>query len=140
MEQSIFLAKVMGLYLLIVPAAVLLRRKQFAELINEFTANRAMVFLSGLVALVLGLLIVVSHNVWTADWRAVVTVMGWLMLAKGVIRIMLPEKLATVAVDPSSTKWTVATTVLLSLGIYLTYIGFLADATSPGPFGFELLD
>ena len=138
MEQSIFLAKVIGLYLLIVSAAVLLRRKQFIELINEFTANRALVFLSGLFALILGLLIVVSHNVWTADWRAVITVIGWLMLAKGVIRIMLPEKLGTLAVDPSSAKWTVASVVLLALGIYLTCIGFLADAASQGPFGFEL--
>ena len=140
MEQSIFLAKVIGLYLLIVSAAVLLRRKQFAELINEFTANRALVFLSGLVALVLGLLIVVSHNVWTADWREVITVMGWLMLAKGVIRILFPEKLGAVAINPSSIKWTVASIVLLALGIYLTYIGFSTDATSQGPFGFELLN
>ena len=129
MEQSIFLAKVIGLYLLIVPAAVLLKRKQFAELANEFAANRAIVFLSGLFALVLGLMIVVSHNVWTADWRAVITVMGWLTLAKGVIRIFFPEKLASFAIDPSSTKWTLASIVLLGLGLYLTYAGFSAGTT-----------
>ena len=54
-EHSIFLAKVIGLYLLIVPAAALLKRKQFAELANEFVTNLALVFLSGLVSLILGL-------------------------------------------------------------------------------------
>ncbi len=130
MEHSIFLAKVMGLYLLIVPAAALLKRKQFAELANEFVTNLALVFLSGLVSLILGLLIVVSHNVWTADWKAVITTIGWLALAKGVVRILFPEKLATFVIDPSSIKWTLALIVLLGLGIYLTYIGFSAGAAS----------
>ena len=130
MEHSIFLAKVLGLYLLIVPAAVLLKRKQFAEFAKEFSDNLAIVFLSGLIALILGLLMVVSHNVWTADWRAVITFIGWLTLAKGVVRISFPEKLATLVIDPSSTKWTLALIVLLGLGIYLTYIGFSAGATS----------
>ena len=130
MEHSIFLAKVIGLYLLIVPAAVFLKRKQFAELAKEFAANLALVFLSGLIALVLGLLIVVSHNVWTADWRTVITFFGWLTLAKGVIRILFPEKLATLAIDPSSTKWTLALIVLLGLGTCLTYIGFSAGPAS----------
>ena len=130
MEHSIFLAKVIGLYLLIVPAAVFLKRKQFAELANEFVTNLALVFLSGLIALVLGLLIVVSHNVWTADWRAVITFMGWLTLAKGVVRIFFPEKLATLAIDPSSAKWTLAGIVLLGLGTYLTYVGFSAGSAS----------
>ena len=130
MEHSIFLAKVLGLYLLIVPAAVLLNRKQFAELAKEFVANPAIVFLSGLLALILGLLMVVSHNVWTADWRAVITFIGWLTLAKGVVRILFPEKLATFVIDPSSTKWTFALIVLLGLGIYLTCVGFSAGATS----------
>ena len=130
MEHSIFLAKVLGLYLLIVPAAVLLKRKQFAEFAKEFSDNLAIVFLSGLIALILGLLMVVSHNVWTADWRAVITFIGWLTLAKGVVRILFPEKLATLAIDPSSAKWTLALIVLLGLGICLTFVGFLAGATS----------
>ena len=130
MEHSIFLAKVLGLYLLIVPAAVLLKRKQFAGLADEFVTNRAVVFLSGLVSLVFGLLMVVSHNVWTADWRAAITLIGWLALAKGVVRIMFPEKLATLGIDPSSAKWTFALIVLLGLGIYLTYVGFSGGATS----------
>ncbi len=130
MELSIFLAKVLGLYLLIVPAAVLLKRKQFAGLANEFVTNLAVVFLSGLISLVFGLLMVVSHNVWTADWRAIITTIGWLALAKGVVRILFPKKLATLAIDPASAKGTFALIVLLGLGIYLTYIGFSAGPTS----------
>ena len=131
MEHSIFLAKVIGLYLLIVPAAVLFRRKQFAKIANELVANLSIVFLSGLIALVVGLLIVVSHNVWTSDWRGVITAIGWLSIAKGAIRIFFPEKLATFAIDPSSPKWMIASIVLLGLGIVLTNIGFSANAVTP---------
>ena len=108
----------------------MLKRKQFAELANEFVANPAIVFLSGLFALILGLLMVVSHSVWTADWRAVITVIGWLTLAKGVVRILFPEKLATLAIDPSSAKGTFVLIVLLGLGACLTCVGFSAGAAS----------
>ena len=80
MELSVFLAKVLGLYLVIVAPAALLNRKHFPRLIKEFSDSLAMVVLSGFVALVLGLLLVVSHNVWTADWRVIITLLGWVTL------------------------------------------------------------
>ncbi|MCZ6860678.1 MAG: hypothetical protein O7I42_10445, partial [Alphaproteobacteria bacterium] len=84
MELSIFLSKVLGLYLLLVCTAVLLNRRHFPRLIKEFSESLAVVVLSGFIALVLGLLIVVSHNVWSADWRVIITILGWFTLAKGV--------------------------------------------------------
>lgn len=50
--------------------------------------------------------------------------------AKGVVRILFPEKLATFAIEPSSAKWTFALIVLLGLGACLTGIGFSAGARS----------
>ena len=82
MELSVFLAKVLGLYLVIVAPAALLNRRHFPRLIKEFSDSLAMVVLSGFVALVLGLLLVVSHNVWTTDWRVIITLLGWLTLIK----------------------------------------------------------
>ena len=73
MELSIFLAKVLGLYLIIVPAAVLLNRRHLARIIEEFCQSLALIVLSGFMALVLGLLVVVSHNIWSADWRVITT-------------------------------------------------------------------
>ena len=47
MELSVFLAKVLGLYLVIVVPAALLNRRHFPRLIKEFSDSLAMVVLSG---------------------------------------------------------------------------------------------
>jgi hypothetical protein len=47
--------------------------------------------LSGLLSLLAGLAIVNLHNTWCADWRVIVTILGWLMTIGGVIRIIVPQ-------------------------------------------------
>jgi ABC-type amino acid transport system permease subunit len=130
MELSIFLAKVLGLYLVIVPSAVLLNRKQLPRLIEEFSTNLALSILSGFIALVLGLLLVVSHNVWSADWRIIITILGWLSLAKGGLRLFFPEKIQSLATISARPWWTVVLVMFLVVGAYLSFVGFSAT-TSP---------
>ena len=125
MELSVFLAKVLGLYLVIVAPAALLNRKHFPRLIKEFSDSLAIVVLSGLVALVLGLLLVVSHNVWTADWRVIITLLGWLTLIKGIVRFAFPDKVARLW-TAASRWWATVLVAFFILGVYLTYKGFSA--------------
>ncbi len=123
MELSIFLAKVLGLYLVIVPLAVLVNRKRLPRLVEEFSTNIGLNILASIFALVLGLLLVVSHNIWTADWRVIITILGWLTLAKGVVRLFFLEqvqKLSRISLKP----WFLVLFVLV--GLYLSYIGFRA--------------
>ena len=126
MELSVFLAKVLGLYLVIVVPAALLNRKHFPRLIKEFSDSLAMVVLSGVVALVLGLLLVVGHNVWTADWRVIITVLGWLTLVKGVVRFAFPHKVARLGTVAASSWWAAVLVPFFIVGVYLTYKGFSA--------------
>ena len=126
MELSVFLAKVLGLYLVIVVPAALLNRKHFPRLIKEFSDSLAMVVLSGVVALVLGLLLVVGHNVWTADWRVIITVLGWLTLVKGVVRFAFPHKVARLGTVAASSWWAVVLVPFFIVGVYLAYKGFSA--------------
>ena len=97
MELSIFLARVLGLYLVIVPLAVLVNRKHLPRLGEEFSTNLGLNILASVFALVLGLLLVVSHNVWSRDWRILITVLGWLTLAKGVVRLFFLERMQKLA-------------------------------------------
>ena len=124
MELSVFLAKVLGLYLVIVAPAALLNRRHFPRLIKEFSDSLAMVVLSGFVALVLGLLLVVSHNVWTADWRVIITLLGWLTLIKGVVRFAFPHKVSRLSTAATSSWWAVVLVAFFTIGVYLTYKGF----------------
>ena len=41
-----------------------------------------------------GLAIVLTHNIWTADWRVVITILGWLFVISGIVRMALPQHAA----------------------------------------------
>ena len=131
MELSIFLAKILGLYLVIVPLAVLVNRKHLPRLVEEFSTNLGLNILASIFALVLGLLLVISHNVWTADWRVIITILGWLTLAKGVVRLFFLEqvqKLSRISLKP---WWAVVLVLFLLVGLYLSYVGFSTPIPTP---------
>ncbi len=41
--------------------------------------------------IIIGLLNVIAHNVWTADWRVVITLFGWSSLLKGIAQFAFPS-------------------------------------------------
>lgn len=88
MEISIFLAEFWGslfmiLGLLSVGAKLLGR-------IIDYTEEHAITVSTGYITFLLGLATVVAHNVWVADWRIVITVLGWGTLLKGIMKIAFP--------------------------------------------------
>lgn len=127
MDISIYLAKVFGIYLIIVPIAVLINRKHYEKLLDDFFKNSSFVFFSGIIHLILGLFIVIVHNIWANDWRIIITLLAWLGVLKGIIRIMFPFKIAGwVGKIKDIRKFWVWCFIMILLGIYLTYIGFTA--------------
>ena len=50
--------------------------------------------IAGYAAFVPGLAIVYFHNRWTRGWPALVTVMGWLSLVVGLVRMVFPTQIA----------------------------------------------
>jgi hypothetical protein len=69
----------------------LLRKKAFLEELFRMVEDKGFLLFSGYLALLLGLVTVILHNIWIADWRVVITIFGWLSLIKGVVRIGFPE-------------------------------------------------
>lgn len=126
MELSIFLAKLLGLYLLIASVAILINHKPFNKLLNEYVKNLPAVFFQSVFALLFGLALVISHNVWTGDWRVIVTVIGWLALLKGVAHLFMPQAAIKKGVDFYHATSPVIFIVTALLGLYLTYVGFTA--------------
>jgi uncharacterized membrane protein len=67
-----------------------LRKKLLEEMI-ELVKNRSLMIVFGYFGFVLGLISVILHNFWTADWRVVITIFGWAALIKGVVSIAFSE-------------------------------------------------
>jgi len=91
MDNSIFLARLLGPTLAIVGIALVVHRKTFASVLQEFIVAHALSYLAGLIALAAGLALVLTHNVWSADWRVLITLIGWIALAKGLMLLLLPQ-------------------------------------------------
>ena len=125
MELSLFLAKLFGLYFLIIGFLWALRGDVMSEIVKEFLANRSLVFLSGLLALTVGIAMVISHSVWEANWRGVITLFGYLSLIKGIVRTGfpgLPERVAMSLLEGNRTKAWIG--IMILIGAYLTWAGF----------------
>ena len=125
MDISIFLAQVFGLYFVIAGVAMLLRPKAIATLI-ETLGTRSSIYLTGFFALMLGIPLVLVHNIWEGSWRVIITILAWLALLKGIARIFFPEMVVDwaqgLARNPGLVKLMVW--VMVILGLYLLYIGF----------------
>lgn len=128
MDVSIYLARFLGLYILIVGAAVLIRWDQMAAIVKAFFFDPPLVYLSGAMALIFGLVIVLFHNIWALDWRLAITIVGYLAVLKGLLRLWVPDRLQVLVFrDVSFRAAVVVGIVLMLLGVYFLHHGFLAS-------------
>ena len=127
MTTSIFLARLIGPFALALGLALVVHGAGFRVLANEFLASPALVFLSGIVTLPAGLAIVLTHNVWTPDWRVVITIVGWLAVVTGAIRMIVPQQAAAkargVIAQPLIPK--IGAAIWLAIGALLCFYGYI---------------
>lgn len=126
MTASILLARLIGPLFIVVGLGVLANRPYYRTMIAEFLKNPALYYFSGAIAFVVGVAIVLYHNIWTADWRVVITIIGWLSVFKGAVRILLPTAGGGMAASLSEAAWPIVVVGLLTLvlGGWLTFAGF----------------
>ena len=125
MEHSLFLAKLMGIVLVVGPIVKTVRHKQFViACARAYESPTAILVIGGLV-FICSTALVLSHSVWTADWRMVVTVLGWLMLSVSLLQLFVPRSMAWPMRVLPAAKYRIALDVAqLLLGVYLVYHGF----------------
>lgn len=89
MDLSIFLARFWGsLFMLLGLQSIGTR---FLGRVIKMTDDKTVTVSTGYITFLLGLATVVAHNLWVNDWRAAVTILGWVTLLKGMTKIGFPE-------------------------------------------------
>ena len=122
MGTSIFLAKLIGPVCLVIGIGLLINGKAFRTLAREFLDNPALMFLSGVITLPVGLAVVLTHNVWAGDWRILITILGWLAVIGGAARVLIPQRAAAVG----RTMLANPSTLCISAGVYLVFGALLS--------------
>jgi hypothetical protein len=127
-QLTIFLARLLGLFTILVVAAMLIRG---SALVEAAIANQPALLIYGITSLGLGLAIVLGHNVWSGGaLPLVVTLVGWLILAKGIFLLLLaPDAVASLFGQMQHEgRFGLYLVPSLLIGIYLTWAGFAARA------------
>lgn len=125
-SRSIFLVKLIGPLFVAMGIGLLVNQSVYRAMAGEFLRSYALIYLSGLLALLGGLAIVNLHNEWTKDWRVIITVLGWLSLIGGFIRITLPQLVQPIgtAMFAHQAVVIIAALVMLGLGGFLSFKGY----------------
>lgn len=126
MNTSTYLARVIGLYLVLVSAAMLINLPLFLNQVSLLIQNASLMYFAGFTTMILGLLLVVGHNIWEWSWRLIVTLFGWIVLLKGVSLLFYPQFLGMLSVrfvNDATLAYYVAV-IDLVLGLVLCYNGF----------------
>lgn len=122
---SIFLAQVIGLYLFLMSLAMLVHQQRFKKTCSDLLGNMMLITLTGGIMLVVGLLIVVDHNIWVPDWPVLITIIGWILLLQGLMRLFVPDAFIKMSKDmQGKVVYTLGCWIRLFVGIYLIWAGF----------------
>jgi hypothetical protein len=122
---SLFLAKVIGLFGAISTIAILSRYNFHLDIEEDSAKSPTLIVLSGFFFLLSGITLTVAHPVWVFDWRLIITILGWLVLLKGAMRIFAPDIVKKMIGKKKTKKGFIAGEVIsLLISLYLIYKGF----------------
>jgi uncharacterized membrane protein len=88
---SLFLARLIGPIFVVVAIGVLTNDAVFRAIAEESLRSHALIYLTGLFAITTGVAILLNHNVWSGDWRVLITLFGWIAAIGGAQRIIWPQ-------------------------------------------------
>ena len=125
MDRSRYIAGLAGPLLGLLGLSMLLNRDLARLLAEQLARDPALIIVSGGILLVAGIAIVRAHPVWTG-WPVVVTLLGWLAVVGGALRILLPVHIAAWApsIVANSGVVTVTGIAMLLLGLFLTAMAY----------------
>lgn len=118
---TLFLATVLGWYLVVMGILFLTRQDHVKAAVSEILAHRGTFFLLSLITFIIGLVMVASHNFWFLNWSIIVSILSWLILISGIVRLFFPEKAISMAeyVINHPEKMRITAIIALIIGIFL---------------------
>lgn len=124
--MSIILAKVFGIYFFIVALAALINPDRFRRLFQQSMQDQNFLLLGGILALLIGAIVVSVHNIWVLAWPVIITFFGWWSLIKGAALLIYPESinLFSSLQNRSELFYRGVGLLYLLLSLFLLYKGF----------------
>ena len=123
MTSALMIAKIFGPYLAIVGLWMLLFGDHAAKIATAIKNSPAAQYGSAVLNLLLGLVIISSYNMWSANMMIFVTLLGWVMFIRGVLGLYMPHFVVNMLL--SNRGWSkVMGIVPFIYGLILIWLGF----------------
>lgn len=123
MDISTFLARFWGLYFIVFFLVLVFNPKRIKEIFS-YLSDKKFLLVTAFVAIIMGILNILFHNVWVDDWRLLITLIGWTSAIVGITLFTFPTKSAK-WFQPNNVKFLqVLYLLLLLLGAFLLIKGY----------------
>lgn len=136
--HSFVLAQIFGLYLIIMSVIMLSRVRLFRRLISQMQVESSGLIMGASFGLLLGISMVVVHNIWVWEPRVMVTLLAWFILLKSVLWLSLPDCMLRCAQKVyAGPGYYLVAIVMAVIGVFLMTKGFyhwmwIPDILAPG--------
>jgi hypothetical protein len=125
MEATVLLSKALGLCLIVIGAAIILRRHYFLPVFAAYVEQRLVRTVVSMIELAVGLPLVVN-NVWSPLPAAIITLLGWMAVTEAIVFLFLPDVFVArfIATFNTAAFYIIGGVLAIGVGLYLAGFGF----------------
>jgi uncharacterized membrane protein len=133
MHSSLHIARLVGPVLSVIGLGMLISPDAYRAIAEQFLSHYFFAYISGVLAMVAGLAILNTHNIWTRDWRFAITMVGLILTCVGVFRVLAPAYVFYLggALFAYPRFFPVCGTLFVAVGGFITFKGYVAYAPDP---------
>ncbi|WEK49905.1 MAG: hypothetical protein P0Y66_19850 [Candidatus Kaistia colombiensis] len=123
-------ARVIGPFVTIVAiiAAVRMPEITATPFLSTFFENPVTVWITGAMLLLLGLIIIGQHQSWSSAAAALISLLGWILVIRGVALLTVPQLYERFALALTNvTGLRIGSGLMALIGIWLSYVGWFSS-------------
>ncbi|MBA2648682.1 MAG: hypothetical protein H0U75_03605 [Legionella sp.] len=84
---TLFLSTLLGWFIILFSLLMIFHQEHMNLVMLDVLKHPGLFFILALITTLLGLIMVLNHNIWVWGWPLVVTVFSWMVLIGGLIRL-----------------------------------------------------
>ncbi len=123
-ELTLSMATAFGLYMIAGGVSGIVARDRWIAMIDDFNGHAALIFIGSAFVYVVGVVIILTHSIWTDLLAGFISLVGWVAAVEGLLGIAFPKALlglASTMARPQFIKIFAFSTI--ALGALLTVLG-----------------
>ena len=123
MDSSVFLAKFWGWYLIIFFLILSFNPRRIKQIFTDLKDEKFLIITS-FMAIIVGLLNILFHNIWQPNWKLIITSIGWISLFMGLSLFIFPKRTVMVLEFINIKLVQLIYTLLFFTGLFLLNVAY----------------